>query len=310
MDFMADEQFRNTMLNNKDNKKEKGTLYLVATPIGNLEDITLRALRVLEEVDLIACEDTRNTLKLLNHFNIKKPLVSYYENNKISRGNYLLEKLLAGENIALVSDAGTPGISDPGEDLVRLCIKNGINVTMCPGPVAAITGLVLSGLKAGRFVFEGFLPVNKNSRKKHLEKLKNEERTIVLYEAPHKLKNTLKDLYECLGDREIALCRELTKYFEEVKRGKISSFIEEYNEKSPRGEFVIVISGYENHGGQDEQGASGQLELTVMEHVRQLMDEGLDKKAAIKQVAQLRGMKKSDVYNAVVRANENQHTDE
>lgn len=280
------------------NNKGTGALFIVATPIGNLEDITLRAIRILEEVDLIACEDTRNTLKLLNHLNIKKPLVSYYEHNKITKGNFLIEKLLSGENIALVSDAGTPGISDPGEDLVRLCIENNVNVTMCPGPSAVIAGLVLSGLKTGRFVFEGFLPMNKKARKEHLKQLKAEERTIVLYEAPHKLKNTLKDLYDWLGDRDISLARELTKHFEEIKRGKISDFIEEYNEKNPKGEYVLVIAGYDVP---DDSGDNEIWDMSIPEHVDKLINEGLDKKTAIKYVAEIRGLRKSEVYNSLIK---------
>lgn len=188
---------------------DKGMLYLVATPIGNLDDITLRALKILKEVDLVAAEDTRQTLKLLNHFDIKKTLVSYYEYNKVVKGNYLIEQLIEGKNVALVSDAGTPGISDPGEDLVKLAVNNGIPVTMAPGPVAAITGLVISGLPTGRFVFEGFLPVNKRARKEKIESLKNEIRTLVFYEAPHKLIYTLKDLLEGFGNRKISLAQEL-----------------------------------------------------------------------------------------------------
>jgi 16S rRNA (cytidine1402-2'-O)-methyltransferase len=222
---------------------EKGTLYLVATPIGNLEDITLRALRVLREVDIIAAEDTRQTLKLLNHYKIKKTLVSYYEYNKIKKGDYLINRLLKGDNIALVSDAGTPGISDPGEDIVKLAIENGIYITMVPGPVAAITGLVLSGFSAGRFVFEGFLPMNKRARRERILSLKNEVRTIVLYEAPHKLIYTLKDLCSILGNRNIALARELTKKYEHVIRCTIEEAIEKYTVETPRGEFVLLIEG-------------------------------------------------------------------
>ena len=205
---------------------------------------------------------------------------------------------MSGENIALVSDAGTPGISDPGEDLVRLCIENNVNVTMCPGPSAVIAGLVLSGLKTGRFVFEGFLPMNKKARKEHLKQLKAEERTIVLYEAPHKLKNTLKDLYDWLGDRDISLARELTKHFEEIKRGKISDFIEEYNEKNPKGEYVLVIAGYDVP---DDSGDNEIWDMSIPEHVDKLINEGLDKKTAIKYVAEIRGLRKSEVYNSLIK---------
>ena len=278
-----------------------GTLYLVATPIGNLEDITARALRILSEVDFIAAEDTRQTLKLLNHFDIKKSLVSYYEHNKITKGNYLIERLLAGENIALVSDAGTPGISDPGEDLVRLCVEHGITVTMCPGPVASIMGLVISGLPTGRFVFEGFLPMNKKSRRAHLESLKREERTILFHEAPHKLPYTLQDLLDTFGDRQIALARELTKKHEEVLRGPISYFIELYAQQPPRGEYVIVMDGAkpeELAALVTEDDATDSLTaLSVVEHVDALIAGGLSKKDAIKEAAVQRGVSKRDVYN-------------
>lgn len=278
-----------------------GTLYLVATPIGNLEDITARALRILSEVDFIAAEDTRQTLKLLNYFDIKKPLVSYYEHNKITKGNYLIEKLLSGENIALVSDAGTPGISDPGEDLVKLCVEHGITVTMCPGPVASIMGLVISGLPTGRFVFEGFLPMNKKSRRSHLESLKYEERTILFHEAPHKLPYTLQDLLDTFGDRNIALARELTKKHEEVLRGPISYFIELYAQQPPRGEYVIVMEGADSAtvaAAQQEASEDASLTaLSVTEHVNTLIAGGLSKKDAIKDAALQRGVSKRDVYN-------------
>lgn len=275
-----------------------GTLYLVATPIGNLEDITARALRILSEVDLIAAEDTRQTLKLLNHFDIKKSLVSYYEHNKITKGNYLIERLLAGDNIALVSDAGTPGISDPGEDLVRLCVEHGITVTMCPGPVASIMGLVISGLPTGRFVFEGFLPMNKKSRRAHLESLKREERTILFHEAPHKLPYTLQDLLDTFGDRQIALARELTKKHEEVLRGPISYFIDLYAQQPPRGEYVIVMDGAKPEElATLEEDENTIASLSIVEHVNMLIAGGLSKKDAIKEAAVQRGVSKRDVYN-------------
>lgn len=278
---------------------DKGRLTLVATPIGNLEDITLRAIRTLREVDLIAAEDTRQTLKLLNHFEIKKPLTSYYEHNKAEKGNYLIQQLLEGKNIALVSDAGSPGISDPGEDLVRLAVDNSIPVTMVPGPVAAIMGLVISGLPAGRFVFEGFLPMNKRSRKERIAFLKNETRTMVFYEAPHKLVYTLRELLEVLGDRRIVLARELTKRYEEVIRCSLSEAVERFSENSPKGEFVLMLEGI------DEKEAAAQTEhswdhLSLEEHVQMHMDRGMDKKEAIRKTAEDRGLSKRDVYNSMI----------
>ncbi|HOQ36503.1 MAG TPA: 16S rRNA (cytidine(1402)-2'-O)-methyltransferase [Acetivibrio sp.] len=275
--------------------KNKGILYLVATPIGNLEDITLRALRVLKEVDLIAAEDTRQTLKLLNHFEIKKPLVSYYEHNKVVKGNYLVEQLLSGKSIALVSDAGTPGISDPGEDIVKLCIENDIKVTMVPGPVAAVTGLVLSGLPTGRFVFEGFLPMNKRQRKDRINSLRNETRTMVFYEAPHKLIYTLKDLYEVLGNRRITMARELTKKFEEVIRCSLEEAISKYDEESPRGEYVLIIEGIDEEKVLEEKQSEWNV-MTVEEHYEMYIAKGLDKKEAMKKVAQDRGISRREVY--------------
>ncbi|HPD01728.1 MAG TPA: 16S rRNA (cytidine(1402)-2'-O)-methyltransferase [Acetivibrio sp.] len=274
----------------------KGILYLVATPIGNLEDITLRALRVLKEVDFIAAEDTRQTLKLLNHFDIKKPLVSYYEHNKIVKGNYLVGQLLDGKSIALVSDAGTPGISDPGEDIVKLCIENDIQVTMVPGPVAAVTGLVLSGLSAGRFVFEGFLPMNKRQRKDRINSLRDETRTMVLYEAPHKLIYTLKDLYETLGDRRITMARELTKKFEEVARCSLKEAVAKYENESPRGEFVLIIEGISEEKVLEEKKSEWDA-MTVEEHYEMYIAKGFEKKEAMRKVAQDRGISRRDVYN-------------
>lgn len=273
----------------------KGILYLVATPIGNLEDITLRALRVLKEVDFIAAEDTRQTLKLLNHFDIKKPLVSYYEHNKIVKGNYLVGQLLDGKSIALVSDAGTPGISDPGEDIVKLCIENDIQVTMVPGPVAAVTGLVLSGLSTGRFVFEGFIPMNKRQRKDRINSLRNETRTMVLYEAPHKLIYTLKDLYEALGDRRITLARELTKKFEEVLRCSLKEAVAKYENESPRGEYVLIIEGISEEKVLEEKKSEWDA-MTVEEHYEMYIAKGFEKKEAMRKVAQDRGISRRDVY--------------
>lgn len=278
---------------------EKGVLFLVSTPIGNLEDITLRALRVLREADIIAAEDTRQTLKLLNHFEIKKPLVSYYEHNKTLKGNYLIALLNEGKNIALVSDAGTPGISDPGEDLVKLAIENDIKVTAIPGPVAAITGLIMSGMPTGRFVFEGFITVNKRSRKERIQSLKNEVRTIVLYEAPHKLLCTLKDLYEILGERKIVLARELTKRFEETIRCTLSEAIEFYEKTPPKGEFVLILEGLEEAQLIETEQKKWDS-LTLEQHMEVYLHKGLDKKEAMKKVAEDRGISKRDVYNGLL----------
>ncbi|OGO80096.1 MAG: 16S rRNA (cytidine(1402)-2'-O)-methyltransferase [Clostridiales bacterium GWC2_40_7] len=276
-----------------------GTLYLVATPIGNLEDITLRAVRILREVDLIAAEDTRQTLKLLNHFEIKKPMASYYEHNKQEKGINLINQLLEGKNIALVSDAGSPGISDPGEDLVKLAIEHGIAVTMAPGPAAVVMGLVLSGFPAGRFAFEGFLSVNKRSRAARLNSLKEETRTMVFYEAPHKLLQTLKDMYAVLGDRRIALARELTKKFEEIIRCTLEDAISKYEGESPRGEYVLVVEGI-NEASAAETVRRKWNEMTLKEHLELHMQTGMDKKQAMKKVAEDRGLSKRDIYNALL----------
>jgi len=277
----------------------RGMLYLVATPIGNLEDITLRAIKTLKEVDFIAAEDTRQTIKLLNHFEIKKSLVSYYEHNKKEKGNYLINQLLEGKNIALVSDAGTPGISDPGEDLVRLCIENDIQVTMIPGPVAAVTGLVASGLPAGRFAFEGFLPMNKRARKERLASLKNEARTMVFYEAPHKLTHTLKDLLDIFGNRKIVLARELTKRFEEFIRSDLISAIDKYDLESPKGEFVLMVEGV-NEEEVIENRKKDWNSINLQEHMKLYVNQGFDKKDAMKKVAEDRGISKREVYNQLL----------
>ena len=274
----------------------KGILYLVATPIGNLEDMSLRALRTLREVDLIAAEDTRHTAKLLNHFDIKKTLTSYYEHNKFEKGSQLIGQLLEGRNVALVSDAGSPGISDPGEDLVKLAIENGIEVTMIPGPVAAITGLVLSGLPTGRFVFEGFLPMNKKLRKQRLQHVKNEARTIVFYEAPHKLVSTLKDLFLTLGDRRIVLARELTKHFEQVIRCTLSEAVGRYTDELPKGEFVLILEGVNEKLVHDEKKKKWDS-ISLREHLEMYLEQGLDRKDAIKRVSEDREISRREVYN-------------
>ena len=276
-----------------------GTLYLVATPIGNLEDISLRALRILKEVNLIAAEDTRQTLKLLNHFEIKNSLVSYHEHNKIDKGHQLVRQLLDGKEIALVSDAGSPGISDPGEELVRLAVEQGIAVTMIPGPAAVIAGLVLSGLPTGRFSFEGFLPMNKKVRGERLRSIKNDTRTLVFYEAPHKLNHTLKDLKAAFGNRRIALARELTKKFEEIVRCTLDEAIEKYEKETPKGEFVLILDGTDEKL-LEEAKMSSWNEISLVEHVKRYTDTGLDRKDALKKVAEDRGVSKRDVYNSLI----------
>lgn len=272
-----------------------GTLYLCATPIGNLGDVSARCLEIFNEADIIACEDTRRTLQLLNHFEIHKPLTSYHEHNKKEKGAYLISLLQEGKNIVLVSDAGTPAISDPGEDLVALCIENGINVTSVPGPVAAINALILSGLPTSRFSFEGFLSVNNRHRHEHLASVKNDTRTLIFYEAPHKLKSTLSDMAKVFGEnRRIALARELTKMHEEILRMTLSEAISYYEENSPRGEYVLVIEGATETASEEENWWDG---LSVNEHIDKLIADGMDKKSAIKQCATDRNMPKRDVYN-------------
>ncbi|MCI9174222.1 MAG: 16S rRNA (cytidine(1402)-2'-O)-methyltransferase [Lachnospiraceae bacterium] len=276
-----------------------GKLYLCATPIGNLEDITLRVLRVLKEVDLIAAEDTRNSIKLLNHFDIKTPMTSYHEYNKIEKAYQLVEKMQQGQNIALITDAGTPGISDPGEDLVRICQESGIGVTSLPGAAACITALTMSGLPARRFAFEAFLPREKKERERILASLKNETRTIILYEAPHHLRKTLEELYETLGDRGIALCRELTKKYETVFPTSISGAMAYYEKEEPRGEFVLVIQGKSFQEIQKEQQESWES-LTLEEHMAHYENQGISRKEAMKLVAKDRGISKREVYGRLL----------
>lgn len=275
-----------------------GTLYLCATPIGNLEDITYRAVRILKEVDLIAAEDTRHTKKLLNHLKITTPLTSYHEHNKATKGPILIEKLKEGLNIALVSDAGTPGISDPGEDLVRLAHENNILVTPVPGASAVISGLIISGLSTRRFIFEGFLPTDNKGRNERLRKLSNEDRTIVLYEAPHRLLKTLEALYEALGNRKISIVRELTKQYEEVKISTIEESIKYYQEVSPKGEFVLVIEGLSNEAINEIEIKKWE-NISIDEHVRLYIDQGKTQKEALKQVAKDRGLSKREVYQII-----------
>jgi 16S rRNA (cytidine1402-2'-O)-methyltransferase len=278
---------------------KKGTLYLVATPIGNLEDITLRALRILKEADMIAAEDTRQTLKLLNHYGIKNTLVSYYEHNKIEKGNYLIRQLNEGKNIALVSDAGSPGISDPGEDLVRLAVQNEITVTMVPGPAAVIAGVVLSGLPAGRFSFEGFLPMNKRMRRERIESIRDDTRTLVFYEAPHKLLHTLKDLRAAFGNRRISIARELTKKFEEIRRTTLDDAIGIYENEAPKGEFVLALEGADKRMLEEAEIRNWD-EISIEEHVRMYMESGMDKKDAMKKVSEDRGISRRDVYSSLI----------
>lgn len=272
-----------------------GDIYLVATPIGNLEDITIRALNTLKNADIIAAEDTRHTLGLLNHFEIKKPLFSYHEHNQRESGEKLIQMALEGKNIALVTDAGTPGISDPGEGIVKLAIENGIRVYLVPGAAALIYGLVVSGLATSRFVFEGFLPTDNKSRRERFNSLENEERTIIFYEAPHKLQKTLGDLYEVFGNRKIALCRELTKKHEEINRCTLSEAIEEFKDKKPLGEFVLVMEGKDRQEIEKERMEQFE-ELSIEEHIRMLMEKGISKKDAIKEVARERKLPKAEVY--------------
>lgn len=270
-----------------------GILYLCATPIGNLGDISARCLETFENADLIACEDTRRTVQLLNHFGIKKQLTSYHEHNKREKGEVIVNLLKEGKNVVLVSDAGTPAISDPGEDLVKLCIENDLTVTPIPGCVAGINALIVSGLPTRRFAFEGFLSVNKRHRKEHLESVKNDTHTLIFYEAPHKLPYTLADMLEILGDRKIALCRELTKLHEEIIRTTLSEAQNLYTETSPKGEFVIVIEGAKEPEKEEQWWEA----LSVEEHVEKYIADGVDSKEAVKMTAKDRGLPKREVYN-------------
>lgn len=276
-----------------------GILYLCATPIGNLNDMSPRVIETLREADLIAAEDTRNSIKLLNHFNIDTPMTSYHEFNKVDKAKTLIGKLKEGQNIALITDAGTPAISDPGEVLVKMCQEENITVTSLPGPAALIVALTLSGLSTRRFCFEGFLPPEKKERRRILSELTNESRTIILYEAPHHLKGTLSELNEALGDRRITLCRELTKKFESVMPTTILKAIAYYEENEPRGEYVLVIEG-KSFKEQDEERQLGFAELSIEEHMKIYEDQGIDHKEAMKLVAKDRGVSKRDIYNALL----------
>lgn len=276
-----------------------GKLYLCATPIGNLEDITLRVLRTLKEVDLIAAEDTRNSIKLLNHFDIKTPMTSYHEYNKIDKAYVLIKKMQEGQNIALITDAGTPGISDPGEELAAMCYEAGIEVTSLPGPAACITALTLSGLPTRRFAFEAFLPMDKKERRAVLDELVNETRTIILYEAPHKLVRTLEDLLETLGNRRMTLCRELTKKHETAFRTTIQDLISYYSTEKPLGECVLVIEGRSRQEIEEEEQASWE-KISVEEHMEIYESKGVSRKEAMKLVAKDRGVTKRDIYQYLI----------
>ncbi len=276
-----------------------GQLYLCATPIGNLEDMTFRAIRILKEVDLIAAEDTRNSIKLLNHFEIKTKMTSYHEFNKVEKARYLVEKMQEGLNVAVITDAGTPGISDPGEELVRQCYEAGITVTSIPGACAAVNALIISGRPTRRFAFEAFLPADKKERKEILETLEQETRTMILYEAPHRLLKTLGELYEVLGNRKISLCKELTKRYENVFNTTIEDAISYYEENEPRGEFVLVIEG-KTFAEIKKESQEEFLTISIGEHMERYLSQGMDKKQAMKQVAKDRGISKRDVYQALL----------
>ena len=279
---------------------EKGMLYLCATPIGNLEDITFRVLRTLKEVDIIAAEDTRNSIKLLNHFEIKTPMTSYHEYNKVEKARVLVDKMLSGKNVAVITDAGTPGISDPGEELVRQCHEAGINVTSLPGPAACITALTMSGRRTRRFAFEAFLPADKQERRQILDELKNETRTIIIYEAPHRLVKTLKELEGVLGSsRELTICKELTKRYENALLITLGGAVEYYGINEPRGEYVLVIEGKERSEIIKEQQSAWE-DMSITDHVNMYINQGMDKKEAMKTAAKDRGVSKRDIYQALL----------
>ena len=276
-----------------------GTLYLCATPIGNLEDMTFRVIRTLKEVDMIAAEDTRNSIKLLNHFEIKTPMTSYHEYNKIEKGHKLVQMLLEGKNLALITDAGTPGISDPGEELVQMCYEAGVPVTSLPGAAACITALTLSGLSTRRFAFEAFLPSDKKERQQVLEELKNDTRTVICYEAPHRLVKTLKELLEALGNRRITICRELTKKHETAWQTHIAEACEYYQENAPKGECVLVIEGRSREDLKAEEQEQWE-QMPLEAHMEHYESQGMDHKSAMKQVAKDRGVSKRDIYRMLL----------
>ena len=284
----------------KNTINDRGMLYLCATPIGNLEDITFRVLRTLKEVDIIAAEDTRNSIKLLNHFEIKTPMTSYHEYNKVEKARVLVDKMLSGKNVAVITDAGTPGISDPGEELVRQCHEAGINVTSLPGPAACITALTMSGRRTRRFAFEAFLPSDKQERRQILDELKNETRTIIIYEAPHRLVKTLKELEGVLGSsRELTICKELTKRYENALLITLGGAVEYYGINEPRGEYVLVIEGKERSEIIKEQQSAWE-DMSITDHVNMYINQGMDKKEAMKAAARDRGVSKRDIYQALL----------
>jgi 16S rRNA (cytidine1402-2'-O)-methyltransferase len=266
---------------------EAGKLYVCPTPIGNLEDITFRVLNILKEVDLIAAEDTRHTLRLLNHFQIKKPMTSYHEHNIREKGPHLIQQLQEGKTIALVSDAGMPGISDPGQDLIRMAIEEGIRVVGLPGPSAALLALVISGLATEKFAFEGFLPSKGTERKKALEGIRDEKRTLIFYESPHRIAGSLKDMLEVLGDREASLSRELTKHFEETLRGGLQDLLSHAEERNLKGEMVVVVSGAEEVQAE---------EIDIKNELRKLLEDGMSKKEAVKELVRVHGVPRNQVY--------------
>ncbi len=272
-----------------------GKLFVCPTPIGNLEDITIRTLNILKEVDFIAAEDTRHSIKLLNHFNISKPLTSYHEHNKEGKGKIIINKILAGENGAIITDAGMPGISDPGEDLIKLAIREGIKVEVLPGATAVITALVGSGLSTRKFAFEGFLDRDKKNRKKELQEIQYEKRTLIFYESPYRLRSTLEDMLEILGNRDICICRELTKKYEEIIRCSLKESIDIFKEREIKGEFVLILKGSCEEVKVDEN-----EDLTLRAYVTKLLEEGMNKKEAIKQVAKERKIHKNEVYKEVL----------
>ena len=276
-----------------------GQLYLCATPIGNLEDMTFRVIRILKEADLIAAEDTRNSIKLLNHFEIHTPMTSYHEYNKIDKGRFLIGQLQEGKNIALITDAGMPGISDPGEELVKMAYEAGIEVTALPGACACVTALTLSGLSTRRFCFEAFLPSEKKERQQILKELQTETRTILIYEAPHRLVRTLEELLENLGDRRLTVCRELTKKHETVFVTTVGEALEYYRNSEPKGECVLVLEGRSRREMEEEEQAAWE-QISIEEHMKHYEDQGIDRKEAMKLVAKDRGMKKRDIYRYLV----------
>ena len=276
-----------------------GKLILCATPIGNLEDITFRVIETLKSVDIIAAEDTRNSIKLLNHYKIKTPMTSYHEHNKVEKGKQLIERMKKGESIALISDAGTPGICDPGEELVRMCYEEGIKVTSLPGPSACITALSMSGQSTRRFVFEGFLPIQKKERQERLGMMKEETRTLVVYEAPHRLLKTLREINAVFGNREVSVCREITKRYETVVRAKIQEVISYFEKKPPKGECVVVIAGREPEEIQQEEQERWK-NISLENHMELHFLEGLDKKEAMKRVAKERGLSRREVYQQLL----------